>query len=472
MTCAAQAPQAASTPAANISSQEATIDQAFLGRALHAPERGAIEALTDALIVVDAAGVITTMLDAGSDEGRAVAAHFRDAGRLTELAAGQVLIPGLVDLHVHAPQWPQLGMRLDLPLEQWLQRYTFPLEARYADLKFAAEVYPVLVDALLAQGTTTAVYYATIHVEASVLLAQTCLAKGQRALVGRVAMDHPAECPDWYRDASAEAGVADTRRFIEAVQALPGAETGLVRPAITPRFIPACTDALLEGLGRLATETGCHVQTHVSESDWEHDHVLARCGASDAESLDAMGLLTRRSVLAHGVFLSGSDLDLLAARGAGVAHCPLSNVYFSDAVLPLRKVFAHEVNVGLGTDISGGANASMLNSARHAVIASRLLESGVDPELSRHDRRREGARITVAEAFWLATAGGGIVLDTAIGLFKPGYAFDALVIDPSRDLTTEPSDTPEELLEKLIYLGGQANIASVWVAGRRVSGAA
>jgi len=283
-------------------------------------------------------------------------------------------------------------------------------------------------------------------------------------------MDHPAECPEGYRDASAETGVADTRRFIEAVRGLPGAETGLVRPAITPRFIPACTDALLEGLGRLAAETGCHIQTHVSESDWEHDHVLARCGASDAASLDSFGLLTRRSVLAHGVFLSGSDLDLLAARGAGVAHCPLSNVYFSDAVLPVRKVFDHEVNIGLGTDISGGANASMLNSARHAVIASRVLESGVDPDQPRAVRRREGARITTAEAFWLATAGGGIVLDTAIGLFKPGYAFDALVIDPGRDRAVGSQDTPDELLEKLIYLGGQANIASVWVAGRRVSG--
>jgi guanine deaminase len=454
---------------------ETTFDQAFLGPALHAPERGAIESLADALIVVDGAGVIRAVLKAGSDEGREAAARFRAQGRLTELLDSQVLIPGLIDLHVHAPQWPHLGQRLDLPLEQWLQRYTFPLEARYADLDFAAEVYPVLVDALLAQGTTTAVYYATIHVDASVLLARTCLAKGQRALVGRVAMDRPAQCPEWYRDASAEAGVADTRRFIEAVRALPGAETGRVRPAITPRFIPACTDALLEGLGRLAAETGCHIQTHVSESDWEHDHVLARCGASDAASLDAMGLLTRRSVLAHGVFLSDPDLDLLAARGAGVAHCPLSNVYFSDAVLPVRKVFAHGVNIGLGTDISGGANASMLNSARHAVIASRVLESGVDPDLPRPERRREGARITAAEAFWLATAAGGIVLDTAIGLFKPGYAFDALAIDWSprgeaSDLSVESGDSPEDLVEKLIYLGGRANIASVWVAGRRVSG--
>jgi len=134
----------------------------------------------------------------------------------------------------------------------------------------------------------------------------------------------------------------------------------------------------------------------------------------------------------------------------------------------LRKVFAHEVNVGLGTDISGGANASMLNSARHAVIASRLLESGVDPDRPRAERRRDGARITIAEAFWLATAGGGIVLDTPIGLFKPGYAFDALAINTSRDLNVGPHDAPEALLEKLIYLGGQANIASVWVAGRRV----
>jgi guanine deaminase len=112
----------------------------------------------------------------------------------------------------------------------------------------------------------------------------------------------------------------------------------------------------------------------------------------------------------------------------------------------------------------------MLNSARHAVIASRLLESGVDADVPRLARRRHGSRITTAEAFWLATTGGGIVLDTAIGLFRPGYAFDALAIDPIRDLTSAPDDAPEDVLEKLIYLGGQANIASVWVAGRRVSG--
>ena len=121
----------------------------------------------------------------------------------------------MIDLHVHAPQWPQLGLALDRPLEEWLQACTFPLEARYADPAFAQSVYESLVDALLANGTTTALYYATIHLPATQRLADICLQRGQRALIGRVAMDDTGQCPQYYRDASAAQGIADTRRFID-----------------------------------------------------------------------------------------------------------------------------------------------------------------------------------------------------------------------------------------------------------------
>ena len=118
----------------------------------------------------------------------------------------------MVDCHVHAPQYPQLGLALDRPLEVWLDTYTFPLEARYADLGFAAPRYEALVDDLLALGTTTALYFATVHLDASKLLADICIDKGQRALIGKVVMDHPESCPDYYRDASAETALADNAR--------------------------------------------------------------------------------------------------------------------------------------------------------------------------------------------------------------------------------------------------------------------
>ena len=185
----------------------------------------------------------------------------------------------MVDLHVHAPQWAQLGKALDAPLEEWLQKYTFPLEAKFADTGFARQVYASLVETLLANGTTTAVYFATIHVEASLALAEICLERGQRALVGKVAMDDPQQCPDFYRDAGASAAAADTRVFIERLAGLQQDGDRLVHPAITPRFVPSCTDALLQELGRIAHQTGCHVQTHCSESDWARDYVQERASA-------------------------------------------------------------------------------------------------------------------------------------------------------------------------------------------------
>lgn len=420
----------------------------------HAPERGRIERIPDALVSVADDGAIRSVGPCPED-WPTDAIDLRDRG---------VLIPGLVDLHVHAPQFPQLGTSLDVPLEDWLFRYTFPLEARYDDLAFATEVYDALVRRLLANGTTTAVYFATIHGPASLRLAETCLALGQRALVGRVAMDHPEGCPDYYRDADAQTAIRDTARFIEAVRALPG--NTLVEPVITPRFIPACTDKALEGLGRLAAETGAPVQTHCSESDWEHAHVLARCGISDARALDRFGLMTRRTVLAHSGFIDADDMTLIRDRGAGVAHCPLSNVYFAGAIFPLRRALEKSVRVGLGTDISGGPGAFLLDVARSAVASSRLLETGVDPDRPAGERGRAGSRIDFREAFWLATAGGADVLDLPVGILAEGRQFDAVLIRPPGPALRPMSD--DDLLQQIVMGAQPADIRATWVAGRQV----
>jgi guanine deaminase len=441
---------------------------AIWGRAIHAP--GAIETLPQALITIDADGIIIGV-EPSVPENDARLRAFRESGRLIALARDQVLLPGLVDLHVHAPQFPQAGTALDLPLEDWLRTHTFPLESRYADVRFAERVYTQLVETLLANGTTTALYFATIHVPATQRLAEICLALGQRGLVGRVGMDHPEHCPDFYRDASAESAIADTSALIDVIRAMPGNESGLVRPVITPRFVPACTDALLEGFGVLALETGCHVQTHCSESDWEHEHVKARCGCTDTEALDRAGLLGRRSVLAHGNFIESADIALIRARGAAVAHCPLSNVYFAGAIFPLRAMLTAGLHIGLGTDIAGGASASMFEAARQAVACSRLLESGTDPTLPMERRGVPESRVDFRTAFRLATAGGGEALDLPIGLFRPGYAFDAVLLQsglPDGNLVFGADEDGDTILQRIVMGAGRGDIARVWVAGRPV----
>jgi guanine deaminase len=432
-----------------------------------APQPDVTVCLRDALLTLDAAGRIERVVPTDAPDYDRCRRDALDAGRLAVLPG--IVLPGFVDLHVHAPQYPQLGRALDEPLEVWLQRYSFPLEARYRDLDFAASRYTALVDDLLAGGTTTALYFATVDLAATKLLADICRAKRQRGLVGKVAMDDPASCPPWYRDASASSAIADTQELIAYVRGLDAAGEMLL-PVVTPRFTPSCTDELLAGLGALARASGCHVQTHCSESDWAHGHAYARFGRSDLAALDGFELIGRRSVLAHANFLSPDDLDRLAARGGSVAHCPYSNFYFANAVFPLRAALAKGVRVGLGTDVAGGPSASMLASIRMALVAARALESGVDPARPAAERGSPDSRIGVGTAFHLATAAGGAALDLPVGRFAPGYAFDAIAVDPDAPQGTirlwdEPDD--DAVLQTVLLTASRANLAAVWTNGLR-----
>lgn len=423
---------------------------------MQTPTRDRLEVLPDTVIEVDDSGTIT---------------HVGPSSDPVDMVLGpdHVLLPGLVDTHVHAPQWPQLGTGLDLPLEQWLFSYTFPLEARYTDPAFAGPVWRDLVATLLAHGTTTAVYFGARDIGSTTLLAEVCAELGQRAFVGRVAMDHPEGTPEYYRDASAAAGVADSKASIEAIRAL---GSPLVHPVITPRFIPACTDELLAGLGALAADTGAIVQTHCSESDWAHGYVLERHGMRDAASLERFGLLGDHTVLAHGNHLDDDDFALLRARGAGVAHCPMSNSYFANAVFPARRALDQGVRVGLGTDVAGGASPAVLTQCSDAVTVSRMLEDGVDQHLAPGARGVAGSRVTVVEGFWMATVGGADLVGAPVGVIAPGRSFDAVAVRldrPGSALRRWPDlDDPERTFEKVVRLAGAADIDAVWVAGRQV----
>lgn len=441
------------------------------GTTFDAPDLGQVRIREDALVVIDAEGSITQALESDDPGYAETEARLRREGSLTVLGEGQYLFPGFIDLHIHAPQWPQSGTALDVPLAEWLNTYTFPLEARYEDQRFARDVYGSLVESLLANGTTTAVYFATTHLPASRILADICLQRGQRALVGRVAMDSPETCPDFYRDPSARAAIEDTRALIDYVNGLPG-NSGLVRPIVTPRFVPSCTDELLGGLGDVVGETGAHVQTHCSESDWAHGYGLERFGRTDTATYDAFGLLTRRTVLAHSNLITLDDMDTIVAAGAAVAHCPLSNAYFANAVFPLRESLDRGLHVGLGTDISGGPATSIRRTMTDAVVASRMREDGVDATVDPSRRGVAGSRVTLAEAFWMATTGGGVALDLPVGLLSPGYAFDAMIIDTKvedSDLLLWPSlDTGSDVFEKSMHHATRRNVVRVWVQGSEV----
>jgi guanine deaminase len=442
------------------------------GTLVHAPQCGELEILEDAFVEVYSGGNIVTVLDKRHPDYTSSKEQAKINGALIELADSQYLLPGLVDTHIHAPQWPQLGKALHLPLDQWLQQCTFPLEARYEDVVFADMVYTSLVESLIANGTTTALYFATIHLESTRRLVDICLDLGQRALVGKVAMDNVDQCPDFYRDASTSSGLDDTRALIEYTRGLKGNSMGRVMPVVTPRFIPSCSDDMLSGLATIVDEYDCHVQTHCSESDWQHAYVVERHGRRDTESLERFELLTSKTILAHANFVNEEDMDIIKNSHSGIAHCPLSNFYFSNAVFPARRALDKGLDIGLGTDISGGPNPSLLHNCAMAVTASRALEEGVDAQLSVNERSRPGTRIDFKEAFWMATAGGGRALDLKIGLFEPGYAMDAIVVDTSikdSDLTVwKEVDGIEDIVQKIIYNGHRSNITSVWVQGDRI----
>ena len=372
---------------------------------VQAPTPDELLTLPDWLITVGEDGRITGIEPA---EGRSADIEYPE---------GTVLTPGFVDTHIHAPQWPQRGKALDEPLEKWLHEYTFPLEARFEDLDFAREVYTDMVRTLMELGTTAAVYYGSIHVEATTLLAEICIEHGQRALIGRVAMDHPDTTPDYYRDRSARHGVEASRESIEQIRAL---GSDLVQPIVTPRFIPSCTDELLEGLAELAEETGTPIQTHCSESDWEHNHVLERTGTTDTQALDQRGLLKENTILAHATHITDHDMDTIIERGAGVAHCPLSNAYFSEAVFRAREAIERGMKVGLGTDISGGPDPDMSRQVQHALTAARYLEHGVDATKPPQHRGVPNSRITPAQATWMATTGGAQLAGIGSWVVQPG----------------------------------------------------
>lgn len=211
--------------------------------------------------------------------------------------------------------------------------------------------------------------------------------------------DHEAN-PKFYRDETTEQALADTEEFIKDVKILGKNVKQGVYPVVTPRFIPSCTDEGLKGLGELAEKYDVHVQSHCSESDWAHQFVIDRFGESDTKSLNKFGLLNDKSVMAHCGFLSAEDTEIFRETGTAVAHCPISNAYFGNAVTRVKQLLHdYQVDVGLGTDISGGFSPSLYDNMKQAVMSSRMLNDGVNHEIESDERGVSNSNITLKEAF-------------------------------------------------------------------------
>ncbi|SES26247.1 guanine deaminase [Psychrobacillus sp. OK032] len=446
--------------------------QIFQGTAFTSKSPKEVEILNNYLFCINDNGMIEKVVAPDDADYQVLLDTYQGEKNFQRLVEGQYFLPGFVDLHVHAPQWAQAGTALDIPLYDWLNTYTFPIESKFSDLDFAKNVYEDVVSTLLANGTTTALYFATVHKEASFLLAKICSNKGQRGLVGKVVMDNPDQNPDFYRDADTQTALADTEEFILAVKELAKSTKQGVYPVVTPRFIPSCTDDALKGLGELATKYDTHIQSHCSESDWEHGYVQDRFQKNDAFALHDFGLLREKSVMAHCNFLDDNDAHLFAETGTAVSHCPISNAYFANSVIPIAHLHTKGVEIGLGSDISGGFSPSLFDNARQAVISSRMLEDGVNTALPTEERGVPNSRITINEAFYLATAGGGKSLSLPIGRLEENYTWDAQIIDTTLTTAKIPIFNANEdlgdVFQKIMYLVRPENIREVWVQGEKV----
>ncbi|XP_058810850.1 guanine deaminase [Phymastichus coffea] len=375
------------------------------------------------------------------------------------LKKGQFLIPGFIDGHIHAVQMPNLGLGYDKPLLEWLDTYTFPLEKKYIDSEFAEKVFDASVKRTLKMGTTTACYYASIHEKASLILAEKVALHGQRALVGKVNMNSCHE-NEYYENG--DDSVRDTIKFIDAVLTI---DNPLVQPVITPRFALSCDLNLMKKLGDLARKKNVHVQTHISENLDEVRTVTKLFPelSSYAGVYDAAGLLTDKTVLAHGIYLTDDELVLLEKRQSAVIHCPSSNTCLRSGLCDVRRLQAANVKVGLGTDVSGGNFPSILDAMRAALQVSvhlSFVKSNYKP-------------LTYRDVFYLATLGGAeaLTMSDKIGNFETGKEFDALVIDLNSSnsvLDNILNYTLEEKLQRFIYSGDDRNIAEVYVSGHRV----
>ena len=373
-----------------------------------------------------------------------------------------LVFPGMVDLHVHAPQYAFRGMCMDLELMDWLNRYTFPEEEKYENLEYAEKAYGMFVEALKKGATTRGCIFATRHRYATELLMELMEKSGLVSYVGKVNMDR--EASEALTEDSADISAYTTFGWINATKD----KFEHTKPILTPRFIPCCTDKLMEELREIQMTYGIPVQSHLSESKGEMDFVksLRPDNPFYGDSYNAYDLFGKnddintdvKTVMAHCVWSSDEEVELMRKNGVFVAHCPASNMNLTSGIAPIRKYLDLGLNIGLGSDIAGGHSDSVFRAITDAIQVSKMYFRMVNEDYK---------PLVFSEAFYLATKGGGAFFGK-VGSFEEGYEFDAVVMDDSV-LPHPQSLNLEERMERAVYLGlDEKNIAAKFVAGRKI----
>ncbi|NLV87180.1 MAG: amidohydrolase family protein [Clostridiales bacterium] len=365
----------------------------------------------------------------------------------------RLIISGLCDLHLHACQYAFRGTGMDLELLDWLNTQAFPEEARYENLEYAERAYDMFVQELLSGPTTSAVIFATLHRQASLILMEKLEKSGLRSLVGKVNMDRNS--PSYLIEETA-ASLSETEEWIK--ESARFKKTG---PIITPRFTPSCSDTLMEGLGKLQKKYGLPVQSHLSENLDEVEWVKKLCPDCEdyGETYERFGLFGDKSktVMAHCVYSSESEVARMKRRGVYIAHCPQSNTNLTSGIAPARLYLKEGLNIGLGTDLAGGANTCLFRTMASAVQVSKLRWRLVDKSLP---------PLSFPEVFYMASLGGGSFFGK-VGSFDKDYIFDAVVLDDSGICSPRPMSLSQRL-ERLMYLGCDGLVTGKYVDGIRL----
>ena len=368
-----------------------------------------------------------------------------------------LIIPGLVDLHVHAPQYTYRGLGMDKELLDWLQTYAFPEESRYEDPDYAERAYRIFVEKMRTNATTRACIFATAHVPATLLLMEMLEKSGLITYVGKVSMDRNAPAP-LCEESPAVAAAAVEKWLKTSLKQYKN-----TKPMLTPSFIPSCTDELLTFLGRFQKKYHVPVQSHLSENLSEIAWVRELCPYSSdyGEAYEHFGLFggNAPTVMAHGVWPGKREFARIKERGVYIAHCPQSNTNIASGIAPVRQYLDAGIHIGLGSDVAGGSSDSIFRAMLDAIQVSKLRWRLIT---------QDDAPITLDEAFYMATAGGGEFFGK-VGKFEEGYEFDAVVLD-DENLPTPREFSTHERLERIVYLGDDRNIAAKFVAGRKLFG--
>ena len=389
------------------------------------------------------------------DDGNVVGtyASLPDEYKSIELVdyGNQILIPAMNDLHVHAPQYRNLGIAMDMELLPWLNTYTFPEESKYRDIKYAERMYRRFVRDLWKLGTMRAAIFATIHPEASCLLADLLNEAGMGGFVGLVGMDRNG--PETLSNTVEEA-VNGTLHVLEHTASMP-----LVSAIVTPRFVPSCTPEMMTALGKLANDKHLPVQSHLSENQSEIAWVkeLEPESTCYGDAYRRYGMFGQTpTLMAHCCYTEGEEFELMRKNHVFAVHCPTSNCNLGSGIAPIRRFMNAGIPVALGSDVSGGSGFSIFRVIHYTLQMSKMKWV--------HGGHKE-AFLSLSETFWLATKSGGSFFGK-VGSFEPGYAFDALVIDDS-DLNFD-NYTLQHRLERYIYLGDDRQLTHRFCQGKEI----